>query len=121
MCEIHISHITRETIGHNQIFKTIVVEVGKQRRPAPVSFFSSREKPNFAVQHPVLFPGPHIEMQHISDELKIVIVELVIYLVRRAAFQQHGFFPVVDFGQHIKGKYLLQTIIVDIGHVITHG
>ena len=79
--KVAIGHVTRKAIGDDQVAVAVVVEVGHQGGPTPVSFFDPGQLSNFAESNLVLpLPGNEavVELHRIAHVLMLESVAGVV-------------------------------------------
>ncbi len=114
--EVHVVRPTVDAGRHQQILVAVVVQVGEQRRPAPVGRVHTREVPNLAES-----PLTAVEVQDVFRHLR---------MKTRPAFQNIDG-PVVGVDgrledllpcrQHVEHHDVRSAVIVDVGGIDAHG
>src|SRR5690606_23387651 len=101
---------------NRQIFVTVVVEVGKQCRPAPLRLVYTRQVAYFTKSRLLT----HVEVQHVANVLVLVAKLLVVDVGEVALVVDHRLLPLVRFGKHIERHKIDPSVIVEFSCIVSH-
>ena len=114
--KIEIRVVAHVAIRDEKIVIAIEIEVGQQRRPAPVGIRNACDLSDFRES-----PISPIQLQHIAHILLVKPLTSEVFVKHMVLRPLQHFLPEMIFGQHIQRHDVGQRIVVYIGNVGPHG
>ena len=113
---VHVVRPAVDPIRDEQILASIVVEIGKERRPAPVGGEDSRQIADLAE-----LPLAAIELERVARVLRLV-ARLQLQVVDVEALRVRGRLEdVLTLGQHVERDDVRASIVVEVRGIDAHG
>ncbi len=119
--KIAVGDVAGKAVGHDQVAVAVVVEVGQQRRPAPIGFGHISHHAHIG-KNRLVGAGlvAHVDLHGVADVLVGKAIQVIVQVALITVGSHQSLLALVVARQHIEGHHVGQTVVIEVGHVVAH-